>query len=115
MAALSWAVQEARLRGGSVHAVMAWQQPQAYGAANVWVIGLDASLDTPTLLASAAAEAARLGEQAGHTPDVVMTTEAIEGHPAEALLGAAEDADLLVVGSRGHGGFVGAHQDNRAD
>ena len=108
LAALNWAVQQARHRGGSVHAVMAWQRPQAYGAANVWGVGMDPSFDAEALAASAATEAARLGERATHIPDVAITTEAIEGHPAEVLLGAAEDADLLVVGSRGHGGFVGA-------
>ncbi|MSY25421.1 MAG: universal stress protein, partial [Actinobacteria bacterium] len=30
-----------------------------------------------------------------------------EGNAARALLDAASDADLLVVGSRGHGGFTG--------
>ena len=108
LAALRWAAQEARLHGGAVHAVMAWQHPQAYGAANIWGLGMDPSLDAETLLASATAEAARLGEQADRSPDVVITTEAVEGHPAEVLLGATESADLLVVGSRGHGGFVGA-------
>jgi nucleotide-binding universal stress UspA family protein len=34
--------------------------------------------------------------------DLVQTTQ-----PAEALLDRARDADLLVVGSRGHGGFTG--------
>lgn len=31
----------------------------------------------------------------------------VHGHPARALLDAASDAELLVVGSRGHGGFTG--------
>ncbi|BCW77166.1 universal stress protein [Arthrobacter sp. NicSoilB11] len=29
--------------------------------------------------------------------------------PASAILDAAKDADLIVVGSRGHGGFPGLH------
>jgi nucleotide-binding universal stress UspA family protein len=32
----------------------------------------------------------------------------IFGHPAQVLLDAADGADLLVVGSRGHGGFAEA-------
>jgi nucleotide-binding universal stress UspA family protein len=31
----------------------------------------------------------------------------VEGHPAETLLHAATGAELLVVGSRGHGTFAG--------
>ncbi|WP_343038152.1 universal stress protein [Arthrobacter wenxiniae] len=36
-----------------------------------------------------------------------VTGEVTEGHPAEVLPKAAAGADLLVVGSRGHGGFAG--------
>jgi nucleotide-binding universal stress UspA family protein len=32
---------------------------------------------------------------------------AVEGQPAQVLVDEAEDAELLVVGSRGHGGFTG--------
>ena len=38
---------------------------------------------------------------------VAVTTLVAEGTAAQALLEAAETADLLVVGSRGHGGFKG--------
>ena len=31
------------------------------------------------------------------------------GHPAEVLIDESADADLLVVGHRGHGGFSGMH------
>lgn len=36
-----------------------------------------------------------------------VTVEIVAGSPADALVRAATDADLLVVGSRGHGGFTG--------
>jgi len=36
-----------------------------------------------------------------------ITVRAIHGHPGQALLEAAKDAELLVVGTRGHGGFAG--------
>ena len=37
-----------------------------------------------------------------------VTARVIYGHPAEVLLDAAADADLLIVGSRGHGAFAEA-------
>ncbi|GAA0373425.1 universal stress protein [Microbispora corallina] len=46
------------------------------------------------------------GPRARH-PDVAVTEEVVRGHPVDALLRASEGADLLVVGSRGHGAFAG--------
>ena len=44
----------------------------------------------------------------GHpAPGVPVTGEVAEGHPADVLVRTATGADLLVVGSRGHGGFAG--------
>ncbi|HET6876457.1 MAG TPA: universal stress protein [Jatrophihabitans sp.] len=42
-----------------------------------------------------------------HTDTPPVTQEAVEGHPAKVLLDVVTPADLLVVGSRGHGEFVG--------
>lgn len=107
--ALSWAVQEARLRATSVHTVMAWQHPSAYGASNAFGLGMDPSFGTQQTLASLAeGKAAQLVDEASQVHEVPITWEAIEGHPALALLSTVGDSDLLVVGSRGHGGFVGA-------
>jgi nucleotide-binding universal stress UspA family protein len=48
-----------------------------------------------------------LGEATG--PHTVVPVERVvaEGHPAHVLITAAEGADLLAVGSQGHGGFAG--------
>jgi nucleotide-binding universal stress UspA family protein len=109
LAALHWAVSEARLRGAGLHLVMAWQYPQYYGAPNEWGLGMDPSGDSGTILAGAAdAEITRLGQEAGEGQRVAITWEAVEGHPAEVLVRTGQDAAMLVVGSRGHGGFVGA-------
>jgi nucleotide-binding universal stress UspA family protein len=55
-------------------------------------------------------------------PGVDIRPVVVEGNPARALLDAAKGADLLVVGSRGHGGFteallgsVGQHCVHHAD
>lgn len=110
--AFAWAVREAELRRCTVHVVMAWQHPQAYNAPNVWGLGMDPWIDTDSdLSTSAKLEAVRILERltrkARPATNVPTRCEAIEGHPASVLLNAARDADLLVVGSRGHGGFVG--------
>lgn len=41
-------------------------------------------------------------------PQVELTEEAVAGHPAEQLLRHSQHADLVVTGSRGHGGFADA-------
>ena len=43
----------------------------------------------------------------GEDPPVLVHPQVKEGHAAELLIGLSEDADLLVVGSRGFGGFAG--------
>ena len=40
-------------------------------------------------------------------PGVTIQTSVLEGHPAPVLVKASDGADLLVVGSRGHGEFAG--------
>ena len=42
-----------------------------------------------------------------HHPEVTVETRHEKGDPAHALTAASQDAGLLVVGSRGHGGFTG--------
>ena len=107
-AALDWAVSEAQLRGVPIHVVMTWQESQIYGADGIGTLGMNPLKDTTRELSSATSrEVAQLAENASRGHDVMMTSEAVEGHPAEALLLAAEDAAMLVVGSRGHGGLAG--------
>lgn len=45
-------------------------------------------------------------EVVGDDSEVTVQPMAIEGPPASVLVDAARDADMLVVGSRGHGGFT---------
>ncbi len=49
-----------------------------------------------------------ISEVAGPDQDVTINPVVVQGWPAEVLLEVAEGADLLVVGSRGHGAFTSA-------
>jgi nucleotide-binding universal stress UspA family protein len=104
--ALEWAAAEARLRGVPLAVLLAWQWPSTFYAGVGWVE------ITPELVDELKKQAAkRLDEAcsaAGPALDgITVTREVVEGSPAQVLLEAAKGADLLVVGTRGHGGFVG--------
>lgn len=108
-AALKWAIDEARQRHGQLHLVTAWNKPPMawYPAVLETAAGEIAAEDSPQQTARALQdEALKSAEQAGITASGQLT----ETHsPASAILNAARDADLVVVGSRGHGGFPGLH------
>jgi nucleotide-binding universal stress UspA family protein len=101
-AALRWAIRQAKLTGSSVEAVTAWRYPAAYGLAP----GAESLFDFEANAKNALVEA--LAEVSGLEPDVPVRPLVTEGLAAEVLLHEAEGADLLVVGSRGHGGFASA-------
>lgn len=100
--ALEWALRQARLQGAGVLAVQAWELPDIYGTGAMLMPGEQ--------FAESAQEAlnATVGAVAADWPDVPVEREAVQGHPAKVLLDKAKGAELLVVGSRGHGGFIGA-------
>jgi nucleotide-binding universal stress UspA family protein len=107
-AALRWAVRQAELTGATVQAVIAWQYPVATGG---YAWAPVAVLDGADLQEAAEkALADEIGEVVGgsSSSDVRVRPAAIEGNPSQVLIEASAGADLLVVGSRGHGGFAGA-------
>ena len=105
LTALRFALEEARLRGAGVRAVGAWQVPTTVSASGV--PALDPGLpDQLQLEARDALE--RALEDAGDLAAGVAIEPVVRlGAPAQVLLEEAQDADLLVVGSRGLGGFRG--------
>ena len=98
--ALRYAVRQAALLHGTVTVVAAWQYPMSYG----WTVvptGFDVEADTRAM----AEDVVR--RTAGDAPGVPIDISVVEGHPAAVVVQAAQGADLLVVGSRGHGAFAG--------
>jgi len=110
-AALRWALEEGRLRGVPVNAVHAWQPPLASPVVDVGPVP-GPMLDVPVVIEKAKEAAEELVERlvqevADDASGVDLRPAVVEGSPASALVDAAEGADLLVVGSRGLGGFKG--------
>jgi nucleotide-binding universal stress UspA family protein len=104
--ALRWAVRQANFTNGTVDAVLAWQIPmvlQSYGMAPIYVEE-DGSFEEN---ARKTIEAV-IGEEVEPADSQRVRSLVIQGHPAQVLLDVAADADLLVVGSRGHGEFAEA-------
>jgi nucleotide-binding universal stress UspA family protein len=103
-AALRWAAYEAHLRNALLRVIHAWHAPSpttgVFGPTTVAVFYPGYLQRRAANVAQAAAnEARRLW------PDLTVEMSTPRGHPSEELLLAAEQADLLVVGSRGLGGF----------
>jgi nucleotide-binding universal stress UspA family protein len=99
--AVRWARDEARVHGATLEVVMAWHWgDQRHADPN-------AAFD-PAYNEESAAEAleAYLDAALGNDREGVEA-RAVLDLAARALLDAGEDADLLVVGSRGRGGFKG--------
>jgi nucleotide-binding universal stress UspA family protein len=101
MAALDWAAHQAELTGSVLEVVTAWEWPMTYGATIVVPPDYDAAVEAKRQLDGAVAVA-----HAAH-PNVEIKTVVAKGHPAPTLVEASRGADLLVVGSRGHGEFIG--------
>jgi len=103
-AALSWAAHYATAVGATIRVVLAWHYPAAVGQAPVGVAppGVTAEVElSRNEIVDKAIEAA-LGD-----PAAMAVERKIEyGHPAQVLIDESNDADLLVVGHRGHGGFT---------
>ena len=99
--AVEFAAREAAAHGAMVRLLSAWEVPT-----NVLSGGM-----VPDLYGSFEAEALTLlGEAAARVrelePAVAVEQKAVEGHAGNALVDEAENADLVVIGRRGHGGFA---------
>lgn len=109
-AALRWAVEEAALRSARLEIVHAWTFVPVATPADSGLVPMawtdNVELLDVTRKAAEDAAAAQVAEVLG--PDHQATITVVESGPAEALLAAAADADLLVVGNRGRGNIAAA-------
>ena len=87
--ALRWAADQAERNQCEIVALNAWTRTLILGGAA-----------TSVLLQS-------IVEELGENPPVTVQPVVKEGNPARILIDMSADADLLVVGTRGHGGCAG--------
>ncbi|MCO6008944.1 universal stress protein [Actinoallomurus purpureus] len=102
--AIAFAFEEAALRGARLRVVHAWSHPASAGPGDMQPLVYD-----PQIVAE---EELRRVEEAlvawrEKFPAVEVASEVVHGRAARVLAGASARADLLVVGTRGRGGFTG--------
>jgi nucleotide-binding universal stress UspA family protein len=95
--ALDWAHGQAKLIGAEIEAVATWEVPALWGI----VPQVDMQAEASSILKAVTEEIV------GSESDVKVHLRVLEGHAGPLLKECAFGADLLVVGSRGHGEFVG--------
>jgi nucleotide-binding universal stress UspA family protein len=100
--ALRWASWLAADTGACIEAVTAWQFPISTGWGGAAVpMNFDPEQDMQKVLTETVDDVFGADRPAG------MQLALVEGHPARVLLERSAGALMLVVGSRGHGGFAG--------
>ena len=100
-AALRWAIHQAKLTGAVVEAVTAWHIPPGSGMVTAVDVP-DYQDDARMVLTEAIAQTCMIDA------DVEVRPRVVEGRAGAVLVEAAEGADLLVVGNRGHGSLAEA-------
>ena len=107
-AALHWAYDEATHHGAALTIVMTWHpatlpQSPPYGGGSM----TEEEYESQPKLEALGVLEGLVAELEQHTPEVDVRTSIEEGSPAKVLIERSKEADLMVVGSRGHGGFAG--------
>jgi nucleotide-binding universal stress UspA family protein len=102
--ALTWAAAEAAEHGAELIVLNVWEHTLLPPAGSLSVSEHyvpDSSQRTAEDLVK------EIKEELGENPAVVVQPIVKQGSPAKVLIDESKDADLLVVGTRGHGGFRG--------
>jgi nucleotide-binding universal stress UspA family protein len=105
-AALRWAIEEARLRGGTVEVVTAYLPTYVPAAPDFGYVPLD-PVDLVDEVRKMQDDVIAEVSAGVDTAGVPIEQRLLKGRSADTLIAAAEGADMLVVGNRGRGGFRG--------
>jgi nucleotide-binding universal stress UspA family protein len=98
--ALTWAANEAKLRGSSLLIVYSWQYPLYVTSEPIYMPPPDKDL----IVEGALSTAQKMVDDAGIAGmGISYSVETPQGRPGPEMVRLAEDAELLVVGSRGAG------------
>jgi nucleotide-binding universal stress UspA family protein len=100
--ALQWAARQAGLTGATLEVIATWDYPATYG----WVPVPPEDYALADFTEKSLNEA--IEEVLGTAAPASLNRRVLQGHPAQVLVAASEGAELLVVGSRGYGGFADA-------
>ena len=102
--ALTWAAAEALDHGADLVVLNVWEHTLLPPAGSVSVS--ERYVPDPSQ-ATAGDLLQIIKEELGEEPPVLVQPRVKQGRPAKVLIEDSADADLLVVGPRGHGGFAG--------
>jgi nucleotide-binding universal stress UspA family protein len=103
--ALNWAVREAGLRGAALTVLAVHQVASNHWTGNPELYPADQPA-TEAVRRAAEDVVQKAVSQAGEPAPASVTVRAVSGLAAQELVSASSDADLVVVGSRGGGGFA---------
>ena len=103
--ALEWAIKEGALQHAAVTVITVNSVPASPWSGNPVILAQDPAV-LEKMQQAAEEMAVKVTSQLGEAQPASVTVRAINGFPSKELINASRDADLLVVGSRGAGGFA---------
>jgi nucleotide-binding universal stress UspA family protein len=103
--ALDWAVKEAGIRHAPLTVLAVHEVASNYWTGHKMTVPEDEA-DREKAQQAAETAAAKAAEGLGESKPASVTVRAVSGLAAQELINASKDADLIVVGSRGGGGFA---------